>query len=400
MSEVPMTRPPDSEKGALAGALFQSKPSDDNQKHKAPAPAVQESRLKLGEWERERIEIIDIPTRLRHPTDQQIADMAESMRRHGLLTPILLRVAVTETDAGLPRLVAGLTRLLAAKRLGWERIDAQYVEGTERDFRVAEIIENLHRAELTAQQRADWTAELVKLCAEEEVAQVGPPGRYEKRGVREAARELNLPRSSVQRDLKIAGISPEAKEAIRAAGLDDNQSAQLEVANQPTPEAQVEKVRQIVAAKAKPAKKAPQIEITPDSVTVEETDDDDEPGVEDEILPENYRTAFLLRADQAVHFAAYSGPVAQDIVDAAFGVVNAWGDLAERMIVAKPETVEWASMISPLDRCCMHVRSSVLNFMRATPPEKYGDLIAELRGELDDLEKVAERRRGELAGGG
>jgi hypothetical protein len=89
-----------------------------------------------------------------------------------------------------------------------------FVEGDDLDARRWEIIENLHRAELTVQQRADWTAELVKLCEEEEVAQVGPlsPGRGKKGGVREAARELGKPRSTVQRDLKIAATAPEAKE--------------------------------------------------------------------------------------------------------------------------------------------------------------------------------------------
>jgi hypothetical protein len=34
--------------------------------------------------------------------------------------------------------------------------------------------------------------------------------------------------------------------------------------------------------------------------------------IEDEVDPENYRTAFLLRADQAVRFASYFGPCLPD----------------------------------------------------------------------------------------
>jgi hypothetical protein len=47
-----------------------------------------------------------------------------------------------------------------------------------------------------------------------------------------------------------------------------------------------------------------------------------EPGIEDEIdgeNPENYRTAFLLRVDQARRFAAYSGPVTKELIAAARG---------------------------------------------------------------------------------
>jgi len=79
---------------------------------------------------------------------------------------------------------------------------------------------------------------------EEEVAQLGPPDKadpHEKRGVRKAARELGKPRTSIDRDLKIAAAAPEAKAAAVAAGLDDNQSALLEIAAEPTPEAQVAK---------------------------------------------------------------------------------------------------------------------------------------------------------------
>lgn len=60
----------------------------------------------------------------------------------------------------------------------------------------------------------------------------------------------------------------------------------------------------------------------------------DEPGVEDDIDgedPENYRTAYLLRVDQAVRFAAYSGPITKEIVTAARAVAAAWSKLAQKL---------------------------------------------------------------------
>jgi len=97
-------------------------------------------------------------------------------------------------------------------------------------------------AELTPLERADLTAELVRLfsapaepVANEEttplldpspaqekpdqVGQVSAGGRGNKSGVANAARELGKPRSTIQRDLKIAAASPEAKAAARASGL-------------------------------------------------------------------------------------------------------------------------------------------------------------------------------------
>ncbi len=58
---------------------------------------------------------------------------------------------------------------------------------------------------------------------------------------------------------------------------------------------------------------------------------DDEPGIEDDIDPENYRTAFFIRADQAVRFAAYSGPVNHEIVAAARAAAAAWNKLAQSL---------------------------------------------------------------------
>jgi hypothetical protein len=59
--------------------------------------------------------------------------------------------------------------------------------------------------------------------------------------------------------------------------------------------------------------------------------DEDEPSVEDELDedPENFRTAFLLRADQARAFAVYTGPVIdRDLIAAARAAATAWTKLA------------------------------------------------------------------------
>jgi hypothetical protein len=62
-----------------------------------------------------------------------------------------------------------------------------------------------------------------------------------------------------------------------------------------------------------------------------------EPGVEDEIDaedPENYRTAYLLRVDQAIRFASYSGPITKEIVASARQVARAWSKLAQKLETA------------------------------------------------------------------
>lgn len=81
-----------------------------------------------------------------------------------------------------------------------------------------------------------------------------------KGGMAEAARRLPVPgksdearRKSVSRDVKIAGISSRAKTAAKEAGLDDNLSALLSIAQERTRRAQIAKVHELAERKRKPA---------------------------------------------------------------------------------------------------------------------------------------------------
>ncbi|KNY18247.1 hypothetical protein AKG11_03700 [Shinella sp. SUS2] len=106
---------------------------------------------------------------------------------------------------------------------------------------MAEIAENLHRREITALERSELLAKWVKLTEEKrqvqsagnehskpaQLAPVSKGGRGKASGIRQAAREIGVPRDSIARAVKVAGLSDEAKEAAKEAGLADNQSALL-----------------------------------------------------------------------------------------------------------------------------------------------------------------------------
>lgn len=90
------------------------------------------------------------------------------------------------------------------------------MEGDETDARLWEIAENLHRSELTVQERADQIAEWLRLTdgkLRKLSAESG--GRGNQGGVREAARQLNTDEKAVRNAVKIASITDEAKEAAR-----------------------------------------------------------------------------------------------------------------------------------------------------------------------------------------
>jgi ParB/RepB/Spo0J family partition protein len=101
-----------------------------------------------------RVDDITIPEhRLRAVQEDAVATLAESMSLIGQRVPITVRETPGPGGDGANEgfvVVAGIHRLLAARRLGWERIDATCLEGDETEARLWEIAENLHRAELTA----------------------------------------------------------------------------------------------------------------------------------------------------------------------------------------------------------------------------------------------------------
>jgi ParB-like chromosome segregation protein Spo0J len=188
---------------------------------------------------------------------EMVAQLAESMAAIGQRISVTVR-SVSDGDDSKTILVSGLHRLEAAKLLGWTHIRAEFMAGDEKDARQWELAENLHHAGYrTALERDKQVAEWVRLTEDRVISgqNVRKPGRPEG-GIAEAARRLPIKgktyearRKSVERSIKAASVSPEAEEAAKAVGLDNRQSAMIEIAKQKTPEAQIAKVHAIVARK-------------------------------------------------------------------------------------------------------------------------------------------------------
>lgn len=120
-------------------------------------------------------------------------------------------------------------------------------------------------------ERASLVAEWVryaeaKISVSGQLVQKTKGGRPEG-GIARAARELRVPgkteearRKFVERAVKINTLWDETKEAARAAGLANTQSALLAIAREQSSEAQVSKVREIAACKSAPRRKSvPQV---------------------------------------------------------------------------------------------------------------------------------------------
>jgi ParB-like chromosome segregation protein Spo0J len=135
--------------------------------------------------------------------------------------------------------------------LGKDEIPAVITALKKTECRLWEIAENVHRAELTVQERADLIEEWVELVKRRKGAQLAHPGGKQQtdQGIKAASRELVLDRRDVQRAMRIASIAPEAKEIARDAGMADNQSKLLEIAREPTAKLQIEKAEELTKPK-------------------------------------------------------------------------------------------------------------------------------------------------------
>lgn len=96
---------------------------------------------------------VEVGDRLRPLGD--VRALARSIKLVGLLHPIVVTLDM--------RLVSGLHRLEACRSLGWTHIPAHCIEASDVAAQIAEIDENLVRAELTRLQRADQLAKRKRL---------------------------------------------------------------------------------------------------------------------------------------------------------------------------------------------------------------------------------------------
>jgi ParB family chromosome partitioning protein len=79
----------------------------------------------------------------RHWNDDELAELAASIREHGVLQPVL----VTETLGGY-QLIAGERRVRAARLAGLERVPALVRQLADRDQLEVALVENVQRADL------------------------------------------------------------------------------------------------------------------------------------------------------------------------------------------------------------------------------------------------------------
>ena len=106
-----------------------------------------------------RVALDAIRTSPRNPRRRlpDIAELAESIRAHGLLQPIVLRPV-----DGWYEVVAGHRRLAAARELEWAEIPAVVRDANEGEAFLLTLVENLQRNDLSAQEESRALETLVR----------------------------------------------------------------------------------------------------------------------------------------------------------------------------------------------------------------------------------------------
>ena len=159
--------------------------------------------------------------------DKHVADLQESIRRIGLITPISVAASTPNYV-----LIAGQHRMEAVQRLGWTHIEAIILDANGTSNRLVAIAENLHRLELCPLDRAELQNEWLQ-ASQDQAGQIAQPSgghQPNDKGISKTARTLEVSRRELKRAQIIAGISPEAKRKARELGLHNKQSALLKIA--------------------------------------------------------------------------------------------------------------------------------------------------------------------------
>ena len=202
-------------------------------------------------------EIIVPSARKRQLVAEKVQELAESIKELGLLQPIV----VTKDK----KLIAGFHRLEACKLLGWQEIYCIIREYDELEAELAEIDENLIRAELTVLERAEH------LRRRKEIYEAKyPEARADERrkvGLKQYREEIISPRENVplafteitaaklgvsprtiRHEIQIAErLTEDVKEAIRGTPLEDSKAQLLEISRK-APEEQRKTVAQLIVS--------------------------------------------------------------------------------------------------------------------------------------------------------
>ena len=160
----------------------------------APAPGADDIALEMIERS---------PSQPRRDFDQAAIDeLADSLRRHGMLQPLLVR----KREDGGPgyQLIAGERRWRAAQQIGLERVPCRVIQFTDRQASEAALEENLKREDLNVLEKA--------LAFREYLDRFGGT-------IEDLARQLSMSRANVSNIMRLLELPEAVQQLVRSDRL-------------------------------------------------------------------------------------------------------------------------------------------------------------------------------------
>lgn len=143
----------------------------------------------------------------KHFSQESLAELAESIRQHGVLQPLSVRRAGPAYE-----LIAGERRLRAAQMAGLPEVPCIVMQMDERESCLAAMVENLQRQDLDFVEEAMGISRLMTL------------GSFSQE---QTARLLGKSQSAVANKLRLLRHSPAVLEALRREGLTERHARAL-----------------------------------------------------------------------------------------------------------------------------------------------------------------------------
>jgi ParB-like chromosome segregation protein Spo0J len=253
--------------GSMSHGRRKRKPTAGSERRRVTQNAVSSSNETESIYKVRHFKLADIKAKKPPgPIDPEVVErIVEGYRTHGQLMPLTVRVINK-----VPHLEVGFHRRAAAEKLGLKVVPCNVIRG-KTVAALWRISENRDRKILTVLEQAEQMAEWFRLIedsaptTENEGKNIGP-GRPE--GAKKKALKY-LPISgktqaakqkALDRLLKVDTIDPAVKLAIRDTALADSHHKLLQIADEPTPKAQLAKVKALTECSRKTPAKARAVE--------------------------------------------------------------------------------------------------------------------------------------------
>ena len=144
----------------------------------------------------------------KHFEEEALADLAESIRQHGMIQPLTVR----RLASGYYQIIAGERRWRAARMAGLKEVPCLVSAVGEEDAALLALIENIQRRDLNYMEEA---AALQKLIAAYGLSQ------------EQVAEKLGRSQSAVANKLRLLKLSPECAQTLLEHGLTERHARAL-----------------------------------------------------------------------------------------------------------------------------------------------------------------------------